>query len=167
MTAHLCICGAGYLAYIAMLLLLPLRMKKRLALAGGKVLALAGQVSRTYIAVLIVAPLLVTFVMLHGMGPLMDLVFCLCAVLAVYIAQSEALCRKNSGVYQKALVADGKMHFLSDIEALPTLAWEESPDNTLEILSKDGNSVRIAFADKEERRAAVEAMLSLQARLKP
>ena len=150
-----------------LLFLLPLRIKKQLANAGQKVLALTEHNSKIYIAVLIIAPLLITFVLLRGMGIVMDVVFCLCAVLAVYIAYTEALCRKNSGVYQYALIAGGKIHVFAMIEALPTLAWEESAGNTLEILDKNGNSEQIVFADSAERSAVVEKMLALQPRLKP
>mgnify|MGYP007101834934 FL=1 len=162
------LCVASYVLYAALLLTFPLRLKNMQNSAGKLVLSLKQKTSKSYIAIFVIAPVIITLILLLSFPLTTQIVICACSVLAVHIVVKELLSRKIAGVYENALIFDGKHILLSDILSLPTLAYEEDASVcTLKIVTKQEGEFFITFATSEERQNTVQCLLSLNPALKP
>ena len=95
------------------------------------------------------------------------------ALIATEIAAREGANRGMAGVYKDAIVLGTQIIYFVNIEALPTLAYENDPENTgnykttLSVVQRNGNETTLIFADEEDRKKAVETILDLVPRLRP
>ena len=99
------------------------------------------------------------------------------AVMASFLASKDFVLQKNAGLYENALISDGRVIKKSDVIALPTLEYEESEDfkkekendefsadayetamKSLKVVSNSHGEFYVGFSSKEERAKAVEIM---------
>ena len=99
------------------------------------------------------------------------------AVLGTEICIKDFIVLKIAGVYEKALVTDGRIIYRDDIIAFPTLEYENSEEylkekmedeysedaletaqRTLKIVTNSSGEIYTYFASKEERTKVVELL---------
>ncbi len=171
MTVGLCL--AGLLCYAAILLSIPMRTKKLRQNAGRQYLALKQTSSAKWIAIVVFAAAIICVLPLRDMGLFVNAVLIGTALIATEIAAREGANRGMAGVYKDAIVLGAQTVYFVNIEALPTLAYENDPENTgnykttLSIVQRDGNEATLIFADEEDRANAVQTILDLVPRLRP
>lgn len=165
------------IALSAMLLILatlPLRIKKLSKKMGTCLLPLSRKKSMLFVAVLCFAPLMIIFQWFREFAPYIHVILSLTAVLAVEIAIRERVYDARSGVYENALIADGRLLLKDDIIALPTLEYENDPDSyeetedgipsyndpnykkVLKIVTDKSGVIFVGFETEEERNQVVE-----------
>lgn len=125
---------AALVAMVLILATLPLRIKKLSKKMGTCILPITRKSSMLFVAVLCFAPLMIIFQWFREFSPLIHVILSCTAVLAVEIAIREKVYDARSGVYENALIADGRLFLKDDIIALPTLEYENNP----ELLEEDG-----------------------------
>ena len=100
------------------------------------------------------------------------------AVLGTEICIKDFIVFKTAGVYEKALVTDGRIIYRDDIIAFPTLEYENSEEylkekmedeysmdaletaqRTLKIVTNSNGEIYTYFRSKEERNKAVEILI--------
>lgn len=100
------------------------------------------------------------------------------AVLGTEICIKDFIVFKTAGVYEKALVTDGRIIYRDDIIAFPTLEYENSEEylkekmedeysedaletaqRTLKIVTNSSGEIYTYFASKEERAKVVEILI--------
>ena len=101
------------------------------------------------------------------------------AVLGTELAIRDFIFQKKAGIYENAMIADGRIIKRNDIIALPTLKYEESEEykkekendayasdayetamRTLKIVSDSHGEFYVGFADAQERAKAVDILKS-------
>ncbi|MCR5698857.1 MAG: hypothetical protein K6G52_04340 [Treponemataceae bacterium] len=99
------------------------------------------------------------------------------AVLGTELALRDFIFQKKAGIYENAMIADGRIIKKNDIIALPTLEYEESEEykkekendefaadayetamKSLKIVSDSHGEFYVGFADAQERAKAVEIL---------
>ena len=170
---YLAMLGVALATYAGILLSIPARRKRVLAAAGACVMPLRVASSKKWVAIAVVAALVLLVVPLRNFGWLVNVVLLATSLLAAEIAAREAAGCGKAGIYQHLLISGTSAIRYCDIAALPTLAYEDDPDTTqvdksaLRVLTEDGGEQLILFSSEEERAAAVAALLELEPRLKP
>ena len=167
------LCAAGLICYAAILISIPLRTKKLRQNAGTQYLALKQTSSAKWIAIAVFAAAIICILPFRDMGLFVNAVLVGTALIATEIAAREGANRGMAGVYKDAIVLGSQTLYFVNIEALPTLAYENDPDSsgnyktTLSVVERNGNETTLIFADEEERAKAVQTILDLVPRLRP
>ena len=159
---------------ILILATLPLRIKKLSKKMGECLLPLSRKSSMLFVAVLCFAPLMIIFQWFREFAPYIHIILSATAVLAVEIVIRERVLDARSGVYENALIVDGRYIVRSDIIAFPTLEYENDPDafedseegeiamndpmykKALKIVTNSSGVIFVGFETEEERSKAVE-----------
>lgn len=158
---------------VLILATLPLRIKNLSKKMGNCLLPLSRKKSMLFIAVLCFAPLLIVFQWFRPFAPYIHIILSVTAVLAVEIVIRERVFDSRSGVYENAIIVDGRLLERSDIVAFPTLAYENSEDTVenpeeypsledpvyrkaLKIVTKKSGVIFVGFETEEERNKTVE-----------
>lgn len=165
--------GIALVAYIAVLVSVPVRRKRILAQAGACLLPLKVRSSKKWVLIAVVAFLIMALVPLRNFGLLLNAVILAAAVLGAEIAAREGAGCGHAGIYENMLISGTSAVRYTDIAALPTLAYEDDPDTTqvdktaLRVLLEDGSEQLVLFTDEAERAQAVALILECEPRLKP
>lgn len=171
MTVGLCL--AGLICYAAILISIPLRTKKLRQNAGTQYLPLKQISSAKWIAIALFGAAIICVLPFRDMGLFVNAILIGTALIATEIAAREGANRGMAGVYKDAIVLGTQIIYFVNIEALPTLAYENDPENTgnykttLSVVQRNGNETTLIFADEEDREKAVETILDLVPRLRP
>ncbi|MCR5724129.1 MAG: hypothetical protein K6G80_03490 [Treponema sp.] len=161
------------LLYIAVLVSIPVRRRRTLAAAGACLMPLSAPSSKKWVAIAVVAGLVLLAVPLRNYGLVVSAVLLAAAVLGAEIAAREAAGSGRAGIYENMLILGTSAIRWSDIASLPTLSYEDDPDTTqvdkttLRVLLEDGSEQLVLFSDEEERRRAVEKILERAPELRP
>lgn len=162
------ICIASYIAIALLFAFYPIRKKNILQSVGKIILPIKRSVSPLFFAIVAIAPIIITLVLLGTFSTFIKFVLCACAVLSVEITSKERISTILAGVYENALIIDGKVITYNEIMALPTLAYEEDATvSTLKIVTKKEGEFFIGFEDGEERANVVSEVLKQAPFLKP
>lgn len=164
-------------ALVAMVLILatlPLRIKKLTKKMGTCLLPLSRKKSMLFVAVLCFAPLMIIFQWFREFQPYIHIILSATAVLAIEIVIREQVYDARSGVYENALIVDGRLLLREDIIALPTLEYENDPEvfdesedgspslsdpaykKALKIVTDKNGVIFVGFESEEERNKTVE-----------
>ena len=172
-TLTLGLCAAGLICYAAILISIPLRTKKLRQNAGTQYLPLKQTSSAKWIAIALFGAAIICVLPFRDMGLFVNAILIGTALIATEIAAREGANRGMAGVYKDAIVLGTQIIYFVNIEALPTLAYENDPENTgnykttLSVVQRNGNETTLIFADEEDREKAVETILDLDPRLRP
>lgn len=165
---------AALASMFLLLATLPLRIKKLTKKMGTCLLPLSRKKSMLFIAVLCFAPLMIVFQWFRDFQPYIHIILSLTAVLAIEIVIREQVYDARSGVYENALIVDGRLLLKDDIMALPTLEYENYPESfdeseeaspsltdpaykkALKIVTNKSGVIFVGFESEEERNQAVE-----------
>lgn len=162
------ICIVSYIAVVSLCAFYPIRKKNILQSVGKIILPIKRRASPLFFAIVAIAPIIITLVFLGAFSTFIKFILCACAVLAVEITSKERISTILAGVYENALIADGKVIPYSEIMSLPTLAYEEDATvSTLKIVTKKEGEFFIGFENGEERASVVSEVLKQAPFLKP
>lgn len=170
---YLSMLAVAFIGYVAILASIPVRRKRTLAAAGERRMSLNVASSRKWVAIAIVAALVLFAVPLRNFGLMVSAIMLGGALLAAEIAARTAVGCGHAGIYERMLISGTSAVRWDDVVALPTLAYEDDPDTTqvdkrtLRVLIEDGTEQLIVFTSEEERAQAVAEILALVPRLKP
>ena len=153
------------------------RMKKLADSFGECLLPLARKKNFLSIFVIIAAVGMVTLQFFREFQFYIMIIMDAVAVLGTEICIKDFITLQISGVYEKALVVDGRIIYKDDILAFPTLEYENSEEyikekqedeysmdaletaqRTLKIVTNSSGEIYSYFANKEERTKAVELL---------
>ncbi|MBO4509282.1 MAG: hypothetical protein J5747_11690 [Spirochaetaceae bacterium] len=156
------------LAAIAMLVAtIPMRKKKLDAKLGNCLIPLTQKKSTLFLAVLVLAPLIIAFQWFRVFAFYIQVILCLCSVLAIELAVRDKVLGSKCGVYENALIVDGRLLIKEDITALPTLEYEKESEafngdngdfyrKALQIVTEKNGVIFVGFSSEEERNSAVD-----------
>ncbi|MCR4823650.1 MAG: hypothetical protein K5873_12355 [Treponema sp.] len=170
--AYFSMLGAALLAYIGILASIPYRRKKIIKQAGNCLMPLKKASSKKWIAIAVMAFILILIVPLRNFGWMVNIVLLGAALFASELAAREAGGAGKAGIYEHMLISGTEALLWSDILSLPTLAYEDDPETTqvdfttLRVITNKGSELVIMFDSEEERKAAVQLILKIEARLK-
>lgn len=171
--AYFSMLGIALLGYIAILASIPFRRKKIFSQAGKCIFPLKNLPSKKWIAIAVMAFILILVVPLRNFGWMVNIVLLGAALFATELAAREAGGAGKAGIYENMLISNTDAVLWSDILSLPTLAYENDPDTTqvdfktLRVITNQGKELNIIFDSEEEREKAVEEILRLAPKLKP
>lgn len=160
---------ASLAAIVLLAATMPLRSKKLNARLGKCLLPLAKKRSIFFIVILVLAPLIIAFQWFRVFAFYIQVILCLSAVLAVELAVRDKVLGSRCGVYENAIIADGRLLMKSDIRAFPTLEYEDESEafngengdlyrKALQIVTEKNGVIFVGFSSEEERNSAVEIM---------
>jgi len=145
------------------------RIRKLEKQVGSCQLELTRRTSPLFIGGIAVAILLPVVMVFRPFEPLYTFILCGCAVLGVEVVIRERVFEARNGVYENALIVDGRYFPKDDIVTFPELHYDREDDSdeevdelyrrALKIVSKKSGEVYIGFANSDEKDAAV-ALLS-------
>jgi hypothetical protein len=173
MTEKIIIAAISYAVYIAIWISIPIRSKKMMADSGAKVMDLKVASSKRWILIMAVCAVIIGLIFIRNLGTFMNVIVCLCALLAAWMSANAGSSYKYDGVYENMIVAGSNHIRYDNIDMLPTLSYENDPETigvskiTLKVSVKKGSDMTLLFFDQEERDAAVAKILELVTRLKP
>ena len=153
------------------------RMKTLSASLGECLLPLSRRKNWLFIAVLVFAYGMVIIQFFRDFQFYIMIIMDAVAVLGAEICIKDFITLQISGVYEKALVVDGRIIYKDDILAFPTLEYENSEEyikekqedeysmdaletaqRTLKIVTNSSGEIYAYFANKEERTKVVELL---------
>lgn len=165
--------GAALLGFIGILCSIPHRRKKIFSKAGRCVLPLRVSSSKKWVAIAVLAFILILVVPLRNFGWFINIILLGTALFAAELAAREASGCGKAGIYENMLISGTSAVLWSEILSLPTLAYENDPETkqvdfkTLRVITQNGAEQLIVFNSEEERAKAVEEILKLAPNLKP
>lgn len=171
--AYFSMLGAALIAYIGILCSIPRRRRRIFAQAGALVMPLSLPSSRKWVAIAVLAFILILIVPLRNFGWFVNIVLHGTALVAAELSAREAAGSGKAGIYENMLVSGTSAVLWSDMLSLPTLAYENDPETTqvdfktLRVITNSGAEQQILFESEEERKKAVEVILRLAPHLKP
>ena len=171
--AYFSMLGAALLGYTGILCSIPHRRKKIFTQAGRCVMPLKVPSSKKWIAIAVLAFILILVVPLRNFGWFINIVLLGTALFAAELAAREASGVGKAGIYENMLISGTSAVLWSDVLSLPTLAYENDPETTqvdfktLRVITNSGAEQQIVFESEEERAKAVEEILKLAPKLKP
>lgn len=139
---------------------------------GMELLSLHKKPNKFFYVAASLLPIIVLIQFFRELSPMLSLVISGSAVLALEVLIREKILTKHSGVYEHALIVDGRLLWKADIIALPTLSYEKDTDEqnnadiyaedakeikekSLKIVTKNSGIIYVGFSSKEEREKAV------------
>lgn len=153
----------------------PLRRKIQLNKWGKLLLGVNSRTNKLFVIILALAPIIVILLYFRDLGTMQNLILTLTAILAVELVLRDMLLRKRCGVYENALVADGRILPKEEIYSLPTLEYEnteeykaqkandeyaadaaETAAKVIQIVTKTRGTLYIGFENSEERNNTIE-----------
>ena len=146
---------------------IPVRKKNIDKKLGTCLLPLSNKKSVLFTAVLVLAPLIIVFLWFRTFQFYIQVILCLSAVLAIELAVRDKVLGSKCGVYENALIVDGRLLMKEDIRALPTLEYEKESETfngengdfyrkALQIVTEKSGVIFVGFSNEEERNSAVE-----------
>lgn len=164
----------SYAVYAAVIFSFPLRRRRMVRLCGRCLLAFAGIPVRVQYVVLCLAVLLIVLPGFRDFGLFVNCVLYLCAIVGAEVIVRDTLLRRMAGIYEHALIVDGRYLPFDDIRSLPELAYknddaeeDELYARVLKIVSEKSGVIYVGFADRAQKKQAVELLLKLLPRLAP
>lgn len=164
--------AAGAAVYAGILISIPLRAKKLMHGCGEKILDIPTEPSTArHILIFIICALLIAVIPLRNFASYLNIIFIGTALFGTEITAREAILSRKNGIYANKIISGTYAIDYEQIEALPTLAYEDDPETTnvdrsaLQIILKSGARLQLTFTTKELREDAVKAILSIRPEL--
>lgn len=160
--------AATIAAIVIELCTIPARIRKMEKQIGTCQLELSRKTSPMFIGGVAVALILPCVMIFRPFEPLYTAILCGCAVLGVEVVIRERVYEARNGVYENALIVDGRYFPKDDVITFPELHYEKDNDEeeevdelyrrALKIVSKKSGEVYVGFANGDEKDAAVELL---------
>ncbi len=156
---------------------IPLQEKKIKSSFGECIVPFLRKKSKLLIPVIVFSVLVIALQFFREFQLYINAVLDVAAFLAVFISGRDFILQKNAGLYNSALICDGRIIKKSDVVALPTLEYEESEEfkkekesdefsadayetamKSLKVVTNSHGTFFVGFSSMEERAKAVEIM---------
>ncbi len=145
----------SYALALLLLLSLPVRSAMFSKKTGSCLLPLHKPKKKLYIIVITLAIVMLVVLYFREFSLFVAIVLHGTALLAVEMGVREYLNRSKSGIYENALVVDGRVVKKAEIVVLPTLEYETDFNNTLDIVTENRGTITVYFHNAKEREDAV------------
>lgn len=144
----------SYILFAGSIVAIPIKRKNVMKLTGKSLITFPKKKFGYFIAVDIVAFILITILFFIRYSGFVSLVLCGCGVLGAWIIVGEAALGPIYGLYENGFVASGKFIPFDDIVTYPVFNLPKSeqknhPDNVLVIASKRYGNMEILFDSAE------------------
>lgn len=140
-----------------------IRRKKIEASLGTCLLELTRKTAGVFWIAVVLIPLFIAALWLRTFDMYVEVILCATAVLAAVIVTRERNYNMLSGVWDNALIVDGRYLKRENIASFPTFGYEEDDDaeqldeiyrRSLKIVTEDSGIIYVGFANEEEKDAA-------------
>lgn len=140
-----------------------IRRKKLEAGLGSCLLALTRKTAGVFWIAVVLIPLFIAALWLRTFDMYVEVILCATAVLAAVIVTRERNYNMLSGVWDNALIVDGRLLKKENIASFPTFDYEtdenaEQQDEiyrrALKVVTEDSGIIYVGFADEDEKNAA-------------
>lgn len=144
-----------------------IRRKKLEASLGTCLLELTRKTARVFWIAVVLIPLFIAALWLRTFDMYVEVILCATAVLAAVIVTRERNYGMLSGVWDNALIVDGRLLKKENIASFPTFGYEVDEDQepqdeiyrrALKVVTEDSGIIYVGFADEEEKNAACEIL---------
>ena len=157
--------------FLLLLFSIPFR-KKNYSNKAGKNLVKTSENKKylmNYLSI-IFAAFLIAILFFRNLGFVYNLIICLVALLAVYMGTEEIVLNGLSGLYENALIGNGKYLSLSEIFVLPVLSYSKEEQAALDqrilvITTEKKGSVNFIFSSEDEKNFVENQLLKLKPEL--
>ena len=159
------------LLYIAILVSIPFRRRSALKTAGNLVMKLSSASYRMF-GIYILCAAIIAALPSRQFAPYILVILYATAVIGTEIGARETRSWKIAGLYENAILWGMYLIRYEDIYALPTISYEDDPEtvgvdfNSLQVILNNNKEVQLVFADREQRRQAVDFILGKRPDLK-
>lgn len=167
MTIRYIIRLAALAASIYLLATMNFRRKKIQESLGSCLLELTRKTTPVFWAAVVLIPLFIAALWLRTFDLYVEVILCATAVLAAVIVTRERNYGMLSGIWDNALIVDGRLLKKENIASFPTFDYEEDEDaepqdeiyrRALKIVTEDIGVVYVGFADEDEKNAACKIL---------
>lgn len=141
-----------------LLFMLPVRIWRLTKKIGECLLPFTRRKNPLYIAIIVLAVIMLVVVRFQEFSLVVAIVLHGTALLGLEISLREIIYRKMAGVYENFLIVDGRLLIRKHILAFPTLEYEQTPSQSLEILTKKNGTITVHFDSELERSKAVSVL---------
>lgn len=140
-----------------------IRRKKLQKSLGTCLLELTRRTTPVFWASVVLVPLFIAALWLRTFDMYVEVILCLTAVLAAVIVTRERNYCMLSGVWDNALIVDGRLLKKENIASFPTFDYEEDENaeqqdeiyrRALKVVTEDSGIIYVGFADEKEKKAA-------------
>ncbi len=153
---------ASYGIALLVLISLPIRLALFSKKTGSCLLQLRKTKMKLFIIVIALAIAMLVVLHFRAFSVFVAGVLHATALLAIEMGVREYINRAKSGVYEKALVADGKFIKKNEVVLLPTLEYETESSNILDIVTEKRGTISIFFETVNERNDATSIVKTWQ-----
>lgn len=167
----ICMAALAGVVYLFLILQIPLRIKKLKKESGALLMEFSRPENFRTVLILLFCALLIFVVPMRDFAIYMSAIFLGVALIGCYMACKEISNSKLTGIYENIIISSSNSIKYEEIEALPTLAYENDPETTqvdftvLEVLLKNGSKHQIIFNNESEREQAVKVITECCPRL--
>lgn len=140
-----------------------IRRKKIESSLGTCLLELTRKTTPVFWAAVVLVPLFIAALWLRTFDLYVEVILCATAVLAAVIVTRERNYGMLSGVWDNALIVDGRLLKKENIASFPTFDYEADDEQevqdeiyrrALKVVTEDSGIIYVGFADEEEKNAA-------------
>lgn len=140
-----------------------IRRKKLEASLGTCQLELTRKTAGIFWIAVVLIPLFIAALWFRTFDMYVEIILCATAVLAAIIVTRERNYGMLSGVWDNALIVDGRLLKKENIASFPTFDYEADEEQepqdeiyrrSLKIVTEDSGIIYVGFADEEEKNAA-------------
>lgn len=144
-----------------------IRRKKIEASLGTCQLELTRKTAGVFWIAAVLIPLFIAALWLRTFDMYVEVILCATAVLAAVIVTRERNYNMLSGVWDNALIVDGRFLKKENIASFPTFGYEEDEDaeqmdeiyrRSLKIVTEDSGIIYVGFANEDEKNAACDIL---------
>lgn len=144
-----------------------IRKKKLQESLGTCQLELTRKTTPVFWVAVVLVPLFIAALWLRTFDFYVEVILCATAVLATIIVTRERNYGMLSGVWDNALIVDGRLLKKENIASFPTFDYETDEDQepqdeiyrrALKVVTEDTGIIYVGFADEDEKNAACEIL---------
>ncbi len=146
---------SSYAIALLIFISFPIRFSLFSKIVGTRLTVLASTKANLYIVVIALSIIMLIVLYFRDFSLVVSVVLHGTALLAIEMGVREFLNRIKSGVYEYALVCDGRIIRKDEIFTLPTLEYEKEADNTLDIVTEKRGTIKVFFSSVQERMDAL------------
>lgn len=152
--------------YIVILITTPFRGKYIQKKAGKQILAVHNKPVALPIFIIVLSGALIILLSIKKLEPLYTGIISVVAILGAAFGTEEAALHNKCGVYENGLIGEGHFLPLKEIYAIPELSYTEEErkqkdGRVLHITTDRHGSISFAYKTPEERKAVIDALLTI------
>lgn len=152
----------AYLAYIGIIISIPLRKKSTEKHCGSCLLSFSKPVSKRNYVILVVAALLIPLIYFFTYKFYVDIAIAGCGVVGAYIAAKEITFSDLYGVYENGFCAGGLYIPYEKLSSINAVDSKDGTNTTVRIVYKKGETQSLTFASESEKNIILKKLKELK-----